>query len=794
MSKAPNKYLILFLILFFAFSYRLLLMHMDLYPPEQPLGLQLFPPGADIGLHESVLQSITISGNTDFLWNYYQMGGGGSLTFPGYHIFLSYIISITGLPDYFAHSLVASFFSSLVVLGAFLVTRRVWKESAALVVAFLVAISRFDIEMLLWGGYPNAVTLMLIPLIYYIFLQKSKFSLGSFLVTTSLLSGTIFLTHSLSSAMFVGITFATVIVVSIFAKKIGVSRTNILIWLVPLFLGLIIVSPFLLKLVPAYLSGGMAANQQALLSTRVLPLELVLPLLVLFPLFFLFSKKRTGKFFTVQAFLLALWILIPTVLTQGFLIGLYIDYNRFLYFVVFPVIALIAIAIDHGSGFFSSVIATYRSLTKSSSPPEKSKITFVSRLMPQVTRRNLYSLFIVGFLLCSFFAVPVFLNPWQGLEISRFYQVYGMSTSGYQAIQWIQEQTPVGSIFVADAYYGWWLSGFAQRPTFSAVDPQYLTLEREFEPAVIARHLLDTNYVIDNGLIQVRADGGYIGRHNPLFLAKLNWTNFPFPFFHFNNSDIKVRLRIGEEVSSFNLSELTVKEMRNEISSDYTYAYILVKKGNKYFNYTNCITVYKDVGFAKMTIILESNSKDVYLDWVDFIIHITGEPLMAVGDSTVGLFDDGRKAVGQLIFTEKKPDVSLVTNETPSAYGLTYNLKSKSAAKIELLAGAFSVTDDRSVYQNADDKSDFLNGILTNNVDLYLNDRVNFPVSGSSLYVFDYLTALNTNEIDYVVCRDEVLPKFANDPAFTLEFIVGEPNDQVAVFKVKRDFKDVGSP
>ena len=126
--------LFLFLILVFSSVYRMLLMHFATFPP------------ADIRLHNSVIHSITLSGNTNFPWNYYQMGGGTSLTFPGYHIFVSYIILMTGMPDYLAHSLVVSFFSSLIVLCGFLITRTVWGESASLIVAFLVAISRFDVE------------------------------------------------------------------------------------------------------------------------------------------------------------------------------------------------------------------------------------------------------------------------------------------------------------------------------------------------------------------------------------------------------------------------------------------------------------------------------------------------------------------------------------------------------------------------------------------------------------------------------------------------------------------------
>jgi len=778
MFKVPNKYLMLFLVLIFSFTYRMLLMHW-----------QTFPPGADIGLHNSVIHSITESGNTNFLWNNYQMGGGTSLTFPGYHIFLSYIISITGLPEYLAHSLVVAFFSSLIALCAFLITRTIWHESAALIVAFLVAISRFDVEMLLWGGYPNVITLMLIPLTFYLFLQKAKFSLGPFLASTALLSGAIFLTHSLSSAIFVGITVAAVVIVAIFSKRIGVPRTRLFIWFVPLLLGVVIVSPFLLKIVPAYLSasgdifsGGMNAIRLALLSTRVLPLDLVLPLLVLFPLFFLFSKKHFKSFFTVPAVLLAVWILIPTILTQGFLVGFYTDYNRFLYFVVLPVIILIGIAIDHGSHFFSRVIDTYRTLTKCNSPPKNGGHNRLSRLTRHVTRKNLYSLFIVGFLLFSFLAVPIFLTPWRGAEISSFYQT--MSPSGYEAMQWAKQNTPVGSIFVSDAYYGWWFSGFAQRPTFSAVDPQYLTLTREFKPATIAKSLLDTDYIIDNGLIQVREDGGYISRHNPMFLAKLNWTYFPYDFFNFNDGETTVLLRVGDDVKSFDLTQLAVKEMRSENSTDQ--AYILVKKGNNFFNYTQCITVFKGVGFVNMSIVVESD-EDVYLDWIDFIIHIKGEPIL--GSNTVGLFDNGVKALGQLIFAEKQPDVSVITPENPSGLKLQYNLEGKSNQEIQLFVGAFSVTDDQNTYRDPAAKASFLNGLLVNNVNFYLKDGEPTPIESLPLEVFDYQKAIRDNEISYIACRDSsVIPKFANDPAFNLVFI----NDEVAIFMVKQSFNQQG--
>ena len=774
MLKTPNKYLLLFLVLAFAFGYRMMLLHWAAYPP-----------GADIGLHESVIHSITPSGNTNFLWNDYQMGGGLSLTFPGYHIFVSYIILITGMPDYVAHSLVASFFSSFIVLCAYLITRTVWKESTALIVTFLVAISRFDVEMLLWGGYPNAVTLLLIPLTFYLYLQRDRFSLTPFLATTTILAGTIFLTHSLSAVMFVGITFAAVIFVSIFSKKSGVSRNHILIWLLPIFLGAILVSPFLVEAVPAYLgangetfTGGVSDIRLALLSTRVLPLEWVIPLFACVVFFFLFSKKYKGNSFTVPAFLLTLWIVVPMLFTQGFLVGMYTDYNRFLYYIILPLITLIGLGIDHGAGFFARVINTYLSLTKKTPQTTENTNKPNSRRPSRLSRKNIYSAFVLGFLVLSFLFVPIFLTPVQGVTIQSFYQT--MNDPLYEAMQWAHQNTPVGAVFVSDALYGWWFSGFAERPTLSAVDPQYLALAREFEPAKVAKSLLDTDYMIDNGLIQVREDGGYIGRHNPMFLAKLNWTYFPYPFFNFNNAETTILLRKGNANEFFDLTQLQVTEMHVETSSDQ--ASIYVSKGNDLVNYTQIITVYKNVEFVKMSITIESAIEDVSIYGIRFILQTKGE--LTDGGQTIGFLEEETKVLGQLIFAEEQPQLYADGTE------LLYNLKGTSQGGIQILIGVLSVTNNPAVYQDPETTASYMNKILAANLDA--SQGADFLKSSSDkedlpLDVFDYQKALREHNISYVACREsELNPKFVNDPAFSLVFI----NDEVAIFMVKGNLGD----
>ncbi|MEM3000434.1 MAG: hypothetical protein QXX34_07930 [Candidatus Bathyarchaeia archaeon] len=747
-----------------------------------------YPPGADIGLHQSLIKSITLSGNADFLWNRYQMGGGLSLTFPGYHIFVSYITLLTDIPDYMAHALIVSFLSSFIVLVAYLITRMVWMESTALIVAFLVAISRFDIEMLLWGGYPNVITLMLIPLIFYLFLQRSKFSLSEFLVAAALLSGAVFLTHSLSAIMFVGITFATVMLTFLFSKKTGMPKRHLLLWIAPIFLGAALVSPFLVEVAPAYVhvngetfTGGISDIRQALLSTRVLPLEWVIPLFGSTIFLFLFSRKYKSSFFTVPVLLFAAWILVPMIFTQGYLVGMYTDYNRFLYFIVLPIIMLIGLGIDHGAGFFARVIDTYLTLTQNvDSPKSVSKASLRRRL--RLSHKTIYSSFLLGFLLFAFLCVPLFVTPSQGIAVQSFYQV--MNAQGYEAIEWARQNTPAGSVFVSDALYGWWFSGFAERPTLSAVDPQYLTLARELEPAKTAKNLLDTDYLIDNGLIQVREDGGYIGRHNPMFLAKLNWTYFPYPFMHFNNSASEIKYRVGEKPQSSCLTQLPVKEM--SVENDSEHVTIRVEKGNSFLDYTQLTTVYTGSHFVNITVIVESTSEEVYLEWLNFKVHSKGRIITTLENEAIGLLDEGVKALAQLIFDESELSLKEVNKENPCIFELEYNLGGESKAEIQLLASAFSVTDDPEVYKNPKTTEGNMSAIVAANLKAFKEGHLlktpQESKANCTIDVFNYKKALSNWNISYIACRDhEVLSKFACDPTFNLAFI----NDEVAIFEVK---------
>jgi hypothetical protein len=325
-------------------------------------------------------------------------------------------------------------------------------------------------------------------------------------------------------------------------------------------------------------------------------------------------------------------------------------------------------------------------------------------------------------------------------------------------------------VFVSDALYGWWLGGFAQRPTLSAVDPQYLTVARELAPAKNASYILDTDYMIDNGYIQVREDGGYIGRHNPMFLADLNWTYFPYSFFQFNNSEIMLLSRNGESVQSTDITQIPVTNMQL-VGAQTDNPSIIVNKGNSDFNYSEILTVSKGVTFANMTVVIQSNAQNVSLDWINFILNSQGKFQQPNGN-TIAMLDVGMKECGQLIFVENQPQVLSLNSENPCVTELSYNLQGQSTAEIQILVGLYPVSDDEIGNQAK------LNDVLNNNIlqnGQTLKDAL--PIS-----TFDYQAAMQQYSVNYIANRDfELNPKFADDPAFNLVFI----NNEVAIFKVK---------
>ena len=764
MLKTSRTSLLLFLIVIFSSVYRAVLVLHD-----------GFPPGADIGLHDSLIHSITQGGSTTFTWNYYHMGGGNSNTFPGYHIFAACVVFLTGLPDYLAEVLVAILFSSLLVLVAFLITRKVLNESIALIVACLVGFSYYDVFILLWSGYPNVVTLMLIPLTFYLLLEKSRFSRFPRLVVVSLLSAAIFLTHSLSAFMFIAIILASVFVALCFPSRVGVARKEVLEWLVPIFIGGLVVSPFLVQAAPFYLNlnspvytGGLPDIQKVLLPMRLIPLEFVLPFLVCFFLYFMFFKYMHVKLLQLSTILLVSWLFIATALTQSYIVGFYTDYERFLYFATLPLLILIGIGIFLGARLLSKNTKRLLSAGRRILQKRFAENKILRHVNSYSSNQTSVALFATILILLALFELPphIFMTPFNGFQAQDQLQV--MNKPGYDAIQWIKNSTPTNSVFVADALYGWWLGGFAQRPTVSAVEPFYITNSREIEPALLATRLLDTDYLVDNGLVQIREDGGYIANRSPEFLAKLSNSYYPFPFINFNNSQTTIAFRKTGDLNTVKLSELPVREMHVENSP--TFATISITWGNELLNFTQKATVYQGVRFVNMTETVSSDNPTISFVNMNFIVQTRGK-VVAMNSTSIALVDPYMNVAGQLIFTGAQPTI---TNVSEGPLEILFNLNSQSETKINFYVTVFE-------YPNLSSSTTTqagLHELLMNNTKSYADKVAEFPLD-----VFDYREAIANLNASYIAVRDHLqIARFAKDPLFSLVFV----NEEVAIFQIHK--------
>jgi hypothetical protein len=735
MRKETNHLLLLLLILAFAFSYRLALMTWNTYPP-----------GADIGLHESVMKSITIQG-TGFSWNYFHMGGGVSATNPGYHIFVAAVQAFTGVSDYLALATVAAFFSALIALCAFLVVRFVWNEKAAFIAAFLVAFSSGDIAILVWGGYPNVATLMLIPIVFYLFLQRGKFSRGTYLAATSILVGAMFLTHVFSAFVFTTITIITLAVATLLTKKTRTTRTHIVAWLLPVAIGAALVSPYLIQNVPVYfgsegaVTDAASAMKQALLETRLIPATVVLLSLIPAALVFVLSRINKGKFITTATVLSAAWILVPAVLTQSYLFGIYLDYERFLYFLFLPIIISTAVLIESGSHTLSRLLNRLTSRAK----------------------KTAYPAFILSLTLISLLFVPIFTTPNAAIDETNSFQT--MTSKGYEAIQWIKTNTAPDAVFVADANYGWWLSGFAQRPTLSAVDPQYLILSREFAPAKAATNLLQTDYFIDNGLIRVSQNSPH-AKDSPTFSGWLNNSYLPYQFFSLNETAISVLYRQNNSPQHEAFSQPPNADVRIVNSADH--ASFIMTRQNQLFNSIEETTIYEGTRFAKVSITLQANTAEVGFDWLHVPFNQKGLPKQYV--DTIATVDGEMHVLSQIILPENQLGSDVVLRENPNSYELVFSLDGKNTVQVQFYVGLCPIP--------ADAESDALQGLVANNTKTYLT-----AISDLPLDYFDYKATIEEWNVSYIVARDsDAISRLANDSLFSLVF----KNSEIAIFKVTK--------
>ncbi len=741
--------MLLFLIFSVAFLFRVAVIFHNEYPPS-----------SDIGLHSSIINLILDKGELP-LWNPYHMGGEPLATPPGFHFFVSTLIIFTGMPLLFAQLINAAFFSAFIIFPAYLLSKRIWRShNAGIIAAFFATISALSFEMISWGGYPNVISLALIVTIFYLFIRDTEQPSRLSLLIGTMLFGSIILTHTFSLFVFfpILIVYFAFLLIGKFRKLKEIKlKKPLCFFATSITLGILIVSPWILRVLNFYIDvssegfllGGLEENKNLILANRSIDSIVLVLVIVLIQTFIIFKSSRK-RYFDNVSLLLVSWFLVPLIMTQSHIFGIIIDYPRFLYFVDLPGILIISASLFYLLRIVSITIK-------------------YPKIRTHITKKMIPAIFAASFFIFIIF-MPWSIYPGEAVKRVNFYTTIERPEAA--ALGWIQDKTLGSSIFAADHLYGWWISGVGKRPTLSATGLEFLLYLHEIEVAKSAKLLLDTEYYIDNGLIQVR-DGIQIPRHNP-DLSIVTSGRESYSVLNITNSGIEIRYVIeGNENDSYliqTLADMIIVEkpvlMKGENSANLTIIF-----EDDLFTIKKTVAVWQGVRFAELSYDIEvKNSK---IDFYNIRLSIyTGEGEVIIDPSIpmFGFYDPNQKVCGQVIFKDDIPAQIDHIEDEPIQVGVLFRYPWKQKINITMLIGGFDAKD----LSYPDEVEEIYHELST------------FPLESVTLdplVTFDYIEMLKEYDVSYVVSRDKKSQlKFFNNPKFRLLYNCGN----VKIFQVTK--------
>jgi hypothetical protein len=365
-------------------------------------------------------------------------------------------------------------------------------------------------------------------------------------------------------------------------------------------------------------------------------------------------------------------------------------------------------------------------------------------------------------LLVVYVISPSLITPMEALTRTDFYT--SVKKPEAASLEWTQTRTESSAVLVSDHLYGWWLSGVAQRSTLSAVSPEFLLYPHEVEVADSARILLDTDYYIDNGLIQVREDGGYLARHNPIFIIDRK-EQLPYSVFHFNDEETTLFVRLGRTDQAFDLRDIGTSEAYLKVNSGDSAVLTMIRE-NSFLRVNKTLTVRRGVRFAELSYEVKGTNGQTTINWVRFILHLK-KGRIVTSQQMMSLFDYHAMVIGQIIFEEAFPKTRIPKEGDPSSVEFLYSTNNTTSVKIKLLVGLIDASDVKyeEILETLDDMPENPMEVVDNS-----------PIVTSS-----YLGIIERYNITFIVCRDqEIFSKFAENPKFRRVY----NGQHIAIFQV----------
>jgi len=525
------------------------------------------------------------------------------------------------------------------------------------------------------------------------------------------------------------------------------------------------VSPWVLRVFSFYISAssegaltGGLDNRNLILANRTVDPILLTLIVVLIPAFFMLKASRK-RYVDRANLLLVAWFLVPVVMTQAYIFGIYTDYSRFMYFIDFHGIIIISAGLLYLSRYTSIAITRV----------PKIRLTRIKKVFPAIA----FSVIIFIFITASLWSI----FPGEGMKRANFYSTIQQPEA--TALEWIKNNTQEDSVLVADHLYGWWLSGIAERPTLSAAGLEFLIYSHELEVAKSSQLLLDIDYYIDNGIIQVRDDGPYISRHDPEFsIKKGSGESYTLPNFQDNKTlfDYYWIDNYGQRVDeNTTLADLELVETP-VISKDENSANLTTTYENELFIVKKTVTVQRGERFAEISYDIEVKDTQTVLYNVWIPVSIT-EDNVTVDEETLtffGFYDSAQEMCSQVIFRGDTP-AEIKPKKGPSRVEMLFRYPWKRNINIKMLVGVFD-TKNMSWPRQIINKYKYYE--LYEGADSALQTITSNPIN-----TWNYVEMIEEYDVSYVVCRDQdVYMKFSEDQNFRFMFNSGN----VTIFQVTK--------
>jgi hypothetical protein len=379
---------------------------------------------------------------------------------PLFHTVVAILQMFAGTLDVLASAfilkLLISTFYVLMLLSTYLLCRKLFGIGVAVASAVFTILALPLIEMVFWGGYANFMGLAYIAFIFYI-ITKDLHDIKKMLLLF-VVAFTIVMSHQLATFVFV-LLFVPIFLIN----SLSGSKRKTLVYLAVVVGGGLAILAWYAQMFIEYSSMiiehvffAMQENVYLIPEVEIDALirnyfgATILLAFIAIPIAAVWLKQKQNFKATI---LLFVWFAIPFVLSQSYLFGLYLPYDRFVYFFATPVVILVA-------------ILTY-SLTKIL--PE-----LAERFVPKIKHKKtiiIATKMLALILVASLFVVQAQYFLQRTETFPDYYERAAIQS--YYAGLWIQEHGPIEGTVVSSRSPGSWLNVLSFHHTIEETNPLY---------------------------------------------------------------------------------------------------------------------------------------------------------------------------------------------------------------------------------------------------------------------------------------------------------------------------------